>query len=449
MISPVVLHGAPAMPLAAVQPMANQIGIAAAVRGTVKISNQSQVGKIVSSGEAIFLGDEVSTDEKSNLQILLLDETIFTIGPSSAIVIDKFIYDPATHDGEVKAKIVKGVFRFVTGKIGQKKPQQMEVDLPSGTIGIRGTIVVGESVGQKSLVALLGPGDKNNTHAKHGSFVLKNGNSQQTVSKTGFGSTIDGNNPPSSPFKVPADQLNKITSVLGAFPDSNSGSEGDEGGDGESATEQAGQDTAEAGEFAMDQDSLGDLFGDLGDESEEASQGALQDDLDDLFGADGFTTWDDIANAPDLSGIHHYYSSSNFTISDGTHITGDASFDVQIDFTAGVFGGGSSNINGSMGSASGHSTCSGCFANGTFTFPIAGQSFGFGDDLAEIELTDVAFTSGDGCGGNCDVADINVNLLNAAGNVAQIATVVITVKDDVAANTPTEAGDGVGTGPLS
>ena len=118
---------------------ANQVGIAAAVRGVVNISTPGQVGRVVGSGEPIHLGDEISTDGAGSLQILLLDQTTFTIGANSAIVIDKFVYDPSNNEGEVKAKVVKGVFRFVTGKSGQKNPSQMEVALPVGTIGIRGT----------------------------------------------------------------------------------------------------------------------------------------------------------------------------------------------------------------------------------------------------------------------------------------------------------------------
>ncbi|MDD5671699.1 MAG: FecR domain-containing protein, partial [Candidatus Omnitrophica bacterium] len=98
------------------------IGVAAAVRGNVELTRTGTVGEVIESGANIFLGDQISTDDKGRLQILLLDETVFTIGPNSAMVIDKFVYDPANHNGEIKAKIVKGTFRFVTGQIAHKKP---------------------------------------------------------------------------------------------------------------------------------------------------------------------------------------------------------------------------------------------------------------------------------------------------------------------------------------
>jgi len=81
-----------------------QAGVAAAVRGEVQIvSLVDQVGHQIQSGEPIFLGDEIKSGPQSGLQILLMDETVFTIGPESALSIDKFIYDPSTGVGSVSA----------------------------------------------------------------------------------------------------------------------------------------------------------------------------------------------------------------------------------------------------------------------------------------------------------------------------------------------------------
>ena len=159
-----------------------KVGIAAVVRGSVQLVRGGQVGRVVSSGEEIYLGDEVSTDAKGNLQILLLDETAFTVGPSSTIMIDKFIYDPATDAGEVNARILKGTFRFISGKIAHKKPENMEVELPAGTIGIRGTMAMGSVNGMHSLVVLTGPGDKNNTGSKKGEIIVSNEVGSETKS---------------------------------------------------------------------------------------------------------------------------------------------------------------------------------------------------------------------------------------------------------------------------
>jgi hypothetical protein len=199
---------------------ADRIGVVAAVRGSVEIERSAKVGELVHSGAPVYLGDAVSTDEKGQLQILLLDETIFTIGPNSRLVIDEFVYDPNTDEGQVNVTIAKGVFRFITGKIAKKKPENMNVKLPVGTIGVRGTMIAGEVDGQQSMVALLGPGKNQSVHPQ-GSFVLNTTVGGQVVStdvKTpGFGSEIKGPDiPPAPAFRVPDNVMNRLTGDFAA-----------------------------------------------------------------------------------------------------------------------------------------------------------------------------------------------------------------------------------------
>ena len=238
---------------AGLPPATGQIGIVAAVRGSVQITRPGQVGRIAGSGQPVYLGDEVKTDAEGRLQIMLLDETVFTIGPNSCMVIDKFVYDPANQNGEVKAKILKGTFRFVTGKIARKKPSHMTVELPSGTIGIRGTIVSGETDGVGSTAALMGPGGNNNAGYAGGGFSMSNdvgGQTEQTdIDQPGYGSTIPGpGQPPSGAFLVGDDLLNRWANALNPSG-GNGGGNGlpPGGGGGGSATDTSGQSTAGAG----------------------------------------------------------------------------------------------------------------------------------------------------------------------------------------------------------
>ena len=150
---------------------ASRAGVAAAVRGDVKLAavpGVREVGKDVASGDPIFLGDQVTTGSEGRLQIMLADETVFTIGPNAAMVIDNFVYDPSTNAGKVTASVLKGTFRFVTGKVAKREPSDMEVKLPVGSIGVRGTSVAGETDGTRATVVLLGPGPDTNTGERVG-----------------------------------------------------------------------------------------------------------------------------------------------------------------------------------------------------------------------------------------------------------------------------------------
>jgi hypothetical protein len=99
-----------------------QAGVAAAVKGEVKATTPpDKAAHVLKSGDNVFMGDKIETGADGQLQILLLDQTVFTLGPSSSITVDEFVYDP-DHAGD-KAGMVKGIFRAVSGKVANKKQE--------------------------------------------------------------------------------------------------------------------------------------------------------------------------------------------------------------------------------------------------------------------------------------------------------------------------------------
>lgn len=99
-----------------------EAGIAADVKGEVKAATPPEkMMRPLKNGDKIFMGDKIETGADGQLQVLLLDQTVFTLGPLSGITIDEFIYDPGKAGGN--AGVVKGVFRAVAGKVASK-PQQ-------------------------------------------------------------------------------------------------------------------------------------------------------------------------------------------------------------------------------------------------------------------------------------------------------------------------------------
>jgi len=168
-----------------------KVGVAAAVKGDVAIvPTGGGAERSVKSGDAVNLGDKVRAGPGARLQVLLLDETVFTIGANSEIVIDRFVYDPDKSAGKVTASIAKGVFRFVTGRISQNKPEDMEVRVPAGTIGVRGTMVAGRIDGATTQLALLGPGDESNTRDTVGRIEVSNDAGSVVVSRSGYGTIV-------------------------------------------------------------------------------------------------------------------------------------------------------------------------------------------------------------------------------------------------------------------
>ena len=170
------------------------IGIANEVIGVIAagigdISNQKS--EKLSTGSKIYFGDTIIVKAQSNAQILLLDETALTIGEKSELTIDDFVYDPQSKVGKIVSNIKIGTVRVITGEISKNDPDNLEVNVPTGSIGARGTefVVVTES-DEKSTVVLLGPGKKNTLGMIPGTLNVSDGFNTVNISTPGFQSVV-------------------------------------------------------------------------------------------------------------------------------------------------------------------------------------------------------------------------------------------------------------------
>ena len=103
-----------------------EAGVAASVEGEVKaVTPPAKTAHPLRGGDTIFMGDKIETGADGQLQIALLDKTVFTLGPLSSITVDEFVYDP--NNAENQGSMVKGVLRAVSSKVTQQRP----VDVPA------------------------------------------------------------------------------------------------------------------------------------------------------------------------------------------------------------------------------------------------------------------------------------------------------------------------------
>lgn len=203
--------------LAAPAGAAEQAGVSAAVRGDVKmtVAAVGPVGRLVRSGEPIHMGDRIVSGSGAGMQIMLLDQTVFTIGPDSEISIDSFVYDPRTGAGELAANIRRGVFRFISGKVTQNRPDNVRIQAGSATIGIRGTIVAGRVRGGEAEILLLGPGPEDNSGARRGRITVTSGGRSVEVLRPGFGTVVKGTGQqPETPFRFPPEAAGNLLGEL-------------------------------------------------------------------------------------------------------------------------------------------------------------------------------------------------------------------------------------------
>ena len=123
--------------LAGVSSRAEPIGAAVAVERDV---THSAAGEVVRLDEGDRLNQEelVTTKAASSAKLLFLDETQLLIGPTSRVKLDRFVYNPDKSVAAMSLQLMRGGFRFVTGKSDHKA---YTINTPEATIGVRGTII--------------------------------------------------------------------------------------------------------------------------------------------------------------------------------------------------------------------------------------------------------------------------------------------------------------------
>ncbi len=114
---------------------AGQIGKVVAVAGAPSASGPGGDRKL-SAGSSVFEDDKISVGGGGNAQIILNDNTRLVVGPSSTLVLDRFLMKGGNSAQKVSIKTLRGTFRFITGRSAKSA---YEISTSSATIGIRGT----------------------------------------------------------------------------------------------------------------------------------------------------------------------------------------------------------------------------------------------------------------------------------------------------------------------
>ncbi len=198
---------------------AQQAGVAAGVVGNLRVSEGARPAPSeVTSGMDMLLRDRVNSAAESRMQILLLDETVFTIGPDSDLVIDEFVYDPNAQTGHLTANFTKGVLRYISGKIAHSNPNAVTIKSRDATIGVRGTALFimddPESTDGAQFIGLLGPGSSSDDGLDPGRIVISSGGKSITVMRAGYGVFVTPGQVLTKPVPTPGRLLQAMQGQL-------------------------------------------------------------------------------------------------------------------------------------------------------------------------------------------------------------------------------------------
>jgi hypothetical protein len=114
-----------------------RIGTAASTRPSVEAVAGGNT-QTLSAGSEIYANQTVRTGNRGMADLVFLDKTNLSVGPTSEVRLDKFVYDPTGSGGSVVIQATRGAFRWVTGS---QVKHAYQVSTPHGTLGVRGTTV--------------------------------------------------------------------------------------------------------------------------------------------------------------------------------------------------------------------------------------------------------------------------------------------------------------------
>jgi hypothetical protein len=115
------------------------IGAANIVINSVRGNLPSSAGVVtVVQGDGVFRDEGLRTNSDSSAKLVLLDNTNLSLGPSSSVKLDRFVYAGPAQVGSIAINLTKGIFRFATGDADKRGYAIMT---PTASIGVRGTIL--------------------------------------------------------------------------------------------------------------------------------------------------------------------------------------------------------------------------------------------------------------------------------------------------------------------
>ena len=117
---------------------AETIGSVKNVRGTVSVV---RAGETIAArpGLKLVAGDILETGADGALGLVLRDDSLLSLGPSSRVAIDRFVFSPVEGRFGLVLRALRGTLAYLSGVIVKLAPESASVITPAATIGVRGT----------------------------------------------------------------------------------------------------------------------------------------------------------------------------------------------------------------------------------------------------------------------------------------------------------------------
>lgn len=163
----------------------------------------------IAVGNNVFRDESITTGPNGHLHILFRDESNMTLGPNAKLIIDEFVYDPATGSGNVVLQQAEGIMRFVGGAIS--KTGNVTINTTVGTIGVRGGVVLVNVLDTGGVQVFFVFGDEVSFDSVSGDNLV--------LDDIGFSFSVDPDGSIGDPIEINPDELGETMNSLES-PDS-------------------------------------------------------------------------------------------------------------------------------------------------------------------------------------------------------------------------------------
>ncbi len=92
-------------------------------------------------GDAVYAIDTLKTDADGALGVTLMDDTRLSLGPSSEVRLERYVFAPAEGGLGMVLNFVRGVAAYVSGRMAKMAPDAIRLETPAAIVGVRGTTV--------------------------------------------------------------------------------------------------------------------------------------------------------------------------------------------------------------------------------------------------------------------------------------------------------------------
>jgi hypothetical protein len=91
------------------------------------------------AGQVVYEADALRTGADGRIGVTLRDDTRVSLGPSSEVRLNRFVYAPSDGRLGFAMRVVRGVAAYVSGQIAKLSPDSVRLETPAAIVGVRGT----------------------------------------------------------------------------------------------------------------------------------------------------------------------------------------------------------------------------------------------------------------------------------------------------------------------